>query len=93
MNALKSLMKDPAWPVMVVLSGTHKLEDILDFDPQLWRRVCRIVFEHILPDRDAEEVAGLVAAYAETAKVKTHEDILGVAFAKRLIHASAGNLA
>ena len=88
-NTLKSQMNDPSWPVMVILSGTHKLRNILDFDPQLGRRLCKIDFEPILPDRDAEEVAGLVAAYAETAKLKAQEDILGAAFAKRLIHAAA----
>jgi len=88
-NTLKSLMNDPAWPVMVILSGTHKLENTLDFDPQLGRRLCKITFGPILPDRDAEEVAGLVAVYAETAKLAPHDNIVGVAFAKRLIHASA----
>ncbi|MEE9452998.1 MAG: TniB family NTP-binding protein [Paracoccaceae bacterium] len=88
-NMLKSLMQDKDWPVGIILSGTHRLADILNFDPQLGRRVFPVYFEPVLPERDAERFAGLVAAYAGKAKLKLYEDTEGVAFAKRLIHASA----
>lgn len=46
-SMLKTLMTDDEWPVGIILSGTEELEDILNHDPQLARRMKTVHFREL----------------------------------------------
>lgn len=84
LNMLKSLMQGES-PVVLILSGTDRLAEIIARDPQVDRRLARIVPKALIPGASEDHVEEVVRMYAERAG-------LAVAFADalpgRLIHAS-----
>ncbi|PTW39750.1 TniB family NTP-binding protein [Rhodovulum kholense] len=88
-SMLKTLMTDDEWPVGIILSGTEELEDILNHDPQLARRMKTIHFESLTPAAHANDVLDLLESYCERAELTPAADILGLEHGERLIHAAA----
>ncbi len=88
-NMLKSLMQDPAWPVGFILSGTHELKDILNFDAQLGRRVYPIQLEPLDALNDGDDVRELVQAYCRKSGLVAADTLSNGDFTARLVHAAA----
>lgn len=88
-SMLKTLMTDPEWPVGIILSGTPELEDILNHDPQLARRMDTVHFESLSPVAHANDVLDLIENYCSRADLAPDPDILELAHGERLIHAAA----
>lgn len=89
-NMLKSLMQDREWPVGIILSGTEDLREILNFDPQLGRRLFPIEFASINEVIELDEVLMLVEAYCKAANIACFDPPPDMQFGARLIHAAAG---
>ncbi|PRY74510.1 TniB protein [Yoonia maritima] len=88
-SMLKTLMTDEDWPVGIILSGTTELEEILNHDPQLARRMNTIRFDPISAGANAEDVQGLLAGYAKRGQIRLASDTVGIPLSERLIHAAA----
>ncbi|MGZ3215101.1 ATP-binding protein [Paracoccus sp. T5] len=88
-SMLKTLMTDPEWPVGIILSGTQELEDILNHDPQLARRMDTVHFESLSPVAHSNDVLDLVETYCCKAELEPGKDILELMHGERLIHAAA----
>lgn len=88
-SMLKTLMTDPEWPVGIILSGTPELEDILNHDPQLARRMDTVHFESLSPVAHANDVLDLIESYISKAELAPGPDTLELAHGERLIHAAA----
>ncbi|MDF2143281.1 TniB family NTP-binding protein [Paenirhodobacter sp. CAU 1674] len=88
-SMLKTLMTDGEWPVGLILSGTEDLEDILNHDPQLARRMNTIHFESLSPIADGENATDLLANYCARGKLTPVEELLTRAHGERLVHAAA----
>lgn len=88
-SMLKTLMTDPEWPVGIILSGTPELEDILNHDPQLARRMDTVHFESLSPVAHGNDVLDLIENYCSKAKLEPGPDILELAHGERLIHGAA----
>ena len=86
-NALKSLMQIPDWPVSLIVSGTPELNDLLMQDPQLSRRFFVVRFLAVTEFDACDEVRGLMAGYAGLADIPLAPDLSDVEFVPRLIHA------
>ena len=86
---LKTLMTDNDWPVGIILSGTTELEDILNHDPQLARRMQTIYFGPLSSIGHANDVLDLVEAYCERGALSIGRDVGAIELAERLIHAAA----
>lgn len=88
-SMLKTLMTDADWPVGILLSGTEELENILNHDPQLARRMDTIHFAPLSPVMNAPDVARLIEGYARRADLALSGEITDITLSERLIHASA----
>jgi len=88
-SMLKTLMTDDGWPVGIILSGTEELEDILNHDPQLARRMKTVHFESLTPAAHANDVLDLLESYCERAELTPAPDLLSLEHGERLIHAAA----
>lgn len=86
---LKTLMTDNDWPVGIILSGTTELEDILNHDPQLARRMQTIYFGPLSSIGHANDVLDLLEAYCERGMISVGDDVGATELAERLIHAAA----
>lgn len=89
-NTLKSLMQAKEWPVGLILSGTPELKDMINFDPQLARRVIPIEFGKIPHDGNHDNIRDLIAAYAHKAKLAVTQELCVPAFSSRLVHSADG---
>ncbi|WP_449045964.1 TniB family NTP-binding protein [Paracoccus versutus] len=88
-SMLKTLMTDPDWPVGIILSGTPELEDILNHDPQLARRMQTVHFNSLSPVAHGNDVLDLVENYCKRAGLPPAPGIVEPAHGERLIHAAA----
>ena len=88
-SMLKTLMTDADWPVGILLSGTEELENILNHDPQLARRMDTIHFAPLSPVMNAPDVARLIEGYARRADLALAGEITDITLSERLIHAAA----
>ena len=88
-SMLKTLMTDADWPVGILLSGTEELENILNHDPQLARRMDTIHFAPLSPVMNAPDVARLIEGYARRANLVLSGEVTDIALSERLIHAAA----
>lgn len=88
-NMLKSLMQDQTWPVGFILSGTHELKEILNFDAQLGRRVFPIQLEPLDALNDGADVRELVSAYCDKSGLTADDALSSGDFTARLVHAAA----
>lgn len=86
---LKTLMTDPDWPVSIVLSGTTELEDILNHDSQLGRRMKSIYFGPLSSIGHTDDVLDLIETYCQRGKLLIADDAATAELAERLIHAAA----
>ncbi|MQQ09508.1 AAA family ATPase [Epibacterium sp. SM1979] len=84
LNTLKSLMQGEK-AVVVVLSGTEKLSDILKEDRQVGRRFAKIYLPEVTLATDGEQLARLTTAYAQRVGLEASpsEELI-----QRLIHAA-----
>ena len=87
-NTLKSLMQNKDWPVGLILSGMSSLRAMLNFDPQLARRVFPIELPRLSPVGDVEQVQDMIAFYADAAGYVGPSGPAVVDLASRLIHAA-----
>ena len=88
-SMLKTLMTDAEWPVGILLSGTEELENILNHDPQLARRMDTIHFASLSPVMNAPDVKHLIGGYARRANLTLSDEITDITLSERLIHAAA----
>lgn len=88
-SMLKTLMTDPEWPVGIILSGTPELEEILNHDPQLARRMETVHFESLSPVKHGNDALDLIESYCGKAELAPGPDMLELAHGERLIHAAA----
>lgn len=88
-SMLKTLMTDEHWPVGILLSGTEELEQILNHDPQLARRMDAMHFAPLSPVLHAPDALGLIDGYASRANLSVDLELTKIQLAERLIHAAA----
>ena len=88
-NTLKSISQDPEWPVGLLLSGTEGLQQIVNFDPQLVRRVKGLRFAPLCFGGDAIDILDLVESYAARAGLRFDRGDQNMQLGERVIHASA----
>lgn len=84
LNTLKSLMQGEK-AVVVVLSGTEKLSEILKEDRQVGRRFAKIYLPEVTYTTDGEQLARLATAYAHRVGLEASPS---KELIQRLIHAS-----
>lgn len=88
-DRLKTLLNNETWPVSLVLSGTPKLLEVLNSDPQLGRRVDLVRLPGISWETHAKEVRGIIFAYAAKAELTICGTLDVADLVSRLIHAGA----
>ena len=88
-DRLKTLLNNDTWPVGLILSGTPKVLEMLNSDPQLGRRIDVVKLPAISWASHAKEVRALIYVYAEKAGVSVCEDLDIDDLVPRLIHAGA----
>lgn len=88
-SMLKTLMTDPEWPVGIILSGTNELEDILNHDHQLARRMRTVRFESLSPAAYGDDILDLLENYCELAQLEPEDDVLELSHGERVVHAAA----
>ena len=88
-SMLKTLMTDPDWPIGIILSGTPELEEILNHDPQLARRMETVHFGSLSPVANGNDVLDLLENYCQRAGLSATSDIQKLTHGERLIHAAA----
>ena len=70
LDSFKSLMKNPDWPLMLVLSGVDELAGHLRQEEQLTHLLRSVHFKNIELPSDMEELNRLCFLYGDTAGVK-----------------------
>ncbi|ETX11999.1 hypothetical protein OCH239_18690 [Roseivivax halodurans JCM 10272] len=88
-SELKTMMSDSDWPVGILMSGTVQLEDLLNRDPQISRRMEAVHFGPIEALSQTENVLALTSAYCSKACLEPEASIDTVEFVERLVHAAA----
>jgi len=66
-NTLKSLTQNPEWPVIVILSGTEELKEMLNQDHQLARRIKPTEILPIAKATDANTVRAVITSFTAEA--------------------------
>ena len=66
LRALKSLMQGEA-AVIVILSGTSALAEVVRSDPQVQRRFTSLILPPVDPKADGGQIAGLIETYCQRA--------------------------
>lgn len=87
-NTLKSLMQSRSWPVGLILSGMPGLKDLLNYDPQLARRVFPLELPRLSPLGDIGEVRAVVGFYSAEVGIPWEPEATAADVAARLIHAA-----
>lgn len=94
LDSFKALLKDPRWPLVLILSGVPDLAKHIEQDhaseerKQLRFLLRPIHFDIIKPMRDLEELNSLAFSYADKAELE-FDGLSTVDFLKRLSHASS----
>lgn len=85
LDSFKSLLKQPDWPFMLVLSGIDELAEMIQDEPQLAHLLRPVSFREIKVNQqdDLSELNGLCYAYAERAG-HDFSDLASVDFFRRL---------
>lgn len=91
-NSLKSLMQIRNWPVILLLSGTPDLDQLIAQAPQLLRRFSIIRFLSMTEFYFREHVASLIAGYAGHAGMMQAAELRDAKFVPRLLHAGREHL-
>ena len=89
MKTLKSFMQNKQWPVGLVLSGLPWLKELMNLDPQLWRRFKPIHFPSISYATHAPEIMSILVSYTKVVGLELGDGINNRAFLRRLIHAAS----
>lgn len=84
LKMLKSLMQNES-AVIPILSGTDRLAEITNFDPQVNRRFAKVVPKPLCQGVDDSELLGLIDHYCSEANLRSK---FGADFPGRLIFAS-----
>lgn len=87
-NTLKTMMQHPSWPVGLILSGMPALRDMLNFDPQLARRMIPIELPGLSPIGDIEPLTEMTAFYAQEGGLAPPDPPENADIAARLIQAA-----
>ena len=84
LRAIKSLMQGDS-AVIIILSGTEKLADILRSDPQVQRRFSTLVLPPVDADANREDILAIIDAHCEIAGLAApaEDDLVD-----RLVHAA-----
>lgn len=84
LRAIKSLMQGES-AVIVILSGTERLAEIVRSDPQVRRRFSSIVLPQIDADADREDISAIVEAHCDRAHINPP---IETDLVDRLVHAA-----
>ena len=90
LDSFKSLLKQPGWPLMLILSGVNELREHVASEEQLAHLLRPIAFSEISLNREADlqELHQLCHAYAEHARVD-FSGLGSIGFYRRLATACA----
>lgn len=69
LRAIKSMMQGDT-PVIPILSGTPKLEDIVRSDPQVYRRFSILRLPYLDPEGDQDTISHVIALYCAKARLR-----------------------
>lgn len=86
LDSFKSMMKEPRWPLMMILSGVPQLAKYVHSYEQLDALMDTVHFKTISLRRDIDLLSGMIFAYADTAKIEI-EKMVTEDFLARLDHA------
>lgn len=87
-NTLKTLMQHRHWPVGLILSGMPALQETLNMDGQLARRVTPIDIPRLSPLVDIPLVARMIGFYAGEAGIACPSRVTLEDMSLRLVHAA-----
>jgi hypothetical protein len=86
LDSFKSMMKEPRWPLMMILSGVPSLAEYIQSYEQLDALVDPVHFTTIKIRRDQEQLTKLLFAFADEVDIEI-EQIVTQDFLARLDHA------
>jgi len=89
LDCFKTMVKGPAWPMMLILSGVPELGDYIPQLEQLFRKVTHVRLDDINFEEDAETVNSIVGSYALEAKLSVADELQTGDFLHRLVTAAA----
>jgi hypothetical protein len=70
LDSFKTMMKEPRWPMMMILSGVHTLTGYIQSYEQLYELVDHVHFKTIKFGRDKNLLNRLLFAFADEAKIE-----------------------
>lgn len=88
LDSFKSMMKEPRWPLMMILSGVPSLSEHVRSYEQLDKLVDPVHFEEIKLKRDEDLLVALLYAYSDQIDIDI-EELVTRDFLARLDHACA----
>lgn len=89
-DAFKGLLNDEVWPVVLVLSGTERIEEVIkahDPDREFWRRMRWRTYERLALPRDNKMIASHIGVLCKAVDL-AYPDTLASTVVPRLIHAA-----
>ncbi|WP_448328253.1 AAA family ATPase [Sulfitobacter sp. M13] len=86
LDSFKSMMKEPRWPMMLILSGVPTLSDYIRSYEQLEKLVDPVHFDEIRLKRDRDQLVKLLYCYADRVEMNIDE-LVTPDFLARLDHA------
>lgn len=86
LDSFKSMMKEPRWPLMMILSGVPTLAKYVQSYEQLDNLVALVHFPEIHLKRDTDQLVSLLYKYADQAEIEI-EELVTPDFLARLDHA------
>jgi hypothetical protein len=86
LDSFKSMMKEPRWPLMMILSGVPSLAEYIQSYEQLDELVDPVHFTTIKIRRDQDQLSKLLFAFADEVDIEI-EQIVTQDFLERLDHA------
>lgn len=86
---LKSLGQDADWPLILILSGTRDLAELINSDPQLARRLRPISLDRITVASHGPRLAKMIKAYSAEAKLELADDVSLDDLVERLVHGAS----
>lgn len=84
----KSCLEYAVWPVSLILSGTCELLELINRDDQLSRRFDAVHFAPMTFASHGHEVAAVLGAYLDAAKMSRGQTLDSSTFLRRLLHAA-----
>lgn len=86
LDSFKSMMKEPRWPMMLILSGVPTLSNYIRSYEQLEKLVDPVHFDEIRVKRDRDQLVKLLYCYADRVEMNIDE-LVTPDFLARLDHA------